>query len=521
LKIKSVKPCGEGQTYDLEVDHPLHQFYCNGLLTSNSHSVAYTYISYYESWLKLYYPLEFFTALLNNTSAKKEKNKENVISKYILDAQKGSQYREPITIQPPNINQSMKIFTIHNNEIYFGLAWVKNLGSDIIDYIIQDRDTNGLFKSVDDLYTRSLGYTKKPSKRDWDALVWSGSLDIFLIPNETRMHVYNHVYQDLRKEKKFVPEQTSDLDEVENRLIENENEYVNISFKEALMYAKLKQRETERHSEPFIPINILASEIMDNGLFLAKVVSVLEKITKTNKPYTQIRLRDETGEMLVFCWPWKLKGFNLVELIKGVIIVGTVNHSASGFIDLQEFAIIKDISKFQQDQIAKKQETEAKENEIRIEQEQQKAQEIKMEKASTKDKAIIAINKLVDQIAEDVVLKEYTAEENEKRFEKGSGIFNRLLTHNGKNVLFIYYNGDGFFARDRRIIKNINPEYLYIIDNNLKIHALFNGDILNELVKNQRTGDDIRTYPNIVELDTIEPEDAVHIITYYLHGVIK
>jgi DNA polymerase III alpha subunit len=521
MKIKSVKPCGVGQTYDLEIDHPLHQFYCNGLLTSNSHSVAYTYISYYESWLKLYYPLEFFTALLNNTSPKKEKNKENVISKYILDAQKGFKYRDPITVQPPNINQSMKIFTINNGEIVFGLAWIKNLGSDIIDYIIQDRDTNGLFKSVDDLYTRSLSYTKKPSKRDWDALVWSGSLDSFLIDGETRIHIYNHIYQDLRKEKKFVPEQTDDLDEVENRLIENENEYVNISFKEALMYTKLKKRETEHIAGSFIPINILASEVIENGSFLAKVVLCVEKVTKTNKPYVQIRLRDETGEMLVFCWPWKIEKSNLAELMKGIIIVGTVNHSESGFIDLQEFKIVKDISKFQQDQIAKKQLQEEENNKIRIEQEMAEAEKIKIAKATVKENAIQIINDLVNKIKQGVEIHEYTFTEDEERFEKGSGIYNRLLTYNGKNVLFIYYNNEGFFTNDRRIIKKINPNYLYIVDNELKIHSLFSGDILSELVKNHRTGDDSRTYPNIKTLNEIEPDDAVHIITYFLLGMSK
>jgi intein/homing endonuclease len=45
--IKSVKYWGKGQTYDLEVDHPDHQFYLhNGALTSNSHAVSYCITTY-------------------------------------------------------------------------------------------------------------------------------------------------------------------------------------------------------------------------------------------------------------------------------------------------------------------------------------------------------------------------------------------------------------------------------------------------------------------------------------------
>jgi len=40
---------------------------------NKSHSISYTYISFYEAWLKYYYMPEFYTALLNNTDPKKEK----------------------------------------------------------------------------------------------------------------------------------------------------------------------------------------------------------------------------------------------------------------------------------------------------------------------------------------------------------------------------------------------------------------------------------------------------------------
>jgi len=64
-KIISCKPIGKHQTFDLEVAHSDHQFYlANGILTSNSHAVAYAYNSYTCAWLYTYYEQEWVKACL-------------------------------------------------------------------------------------------------------------------------------------------------------------------------------------------------------------------------------------------------------------------------------------------------------------------------------------------------------------------------------------------------------------------------------------------------------------------------
>lgn len=64
-KIISCKTIGKHQTYDLEVNHPDHQFYlANGILTSNSHAMAYAYNSYHCAWLYTYYEKEWIKACL-------------------------------------------------------------------------------------------------------------------------------------------------------------------------------------------------------------------------------------------------------------------------------------------------------------------------------------------------------------------------------------------------------------------------------------------------------------------------
>ena len=67
--IKSVTPIGRHQTYDLEIDHSDHQFYlANGVLTSNSHAVAYAIDSYYCAYLMRYFEEEWVCAYLESMS---------------------------------------------------------------------------------------------------------------------------------------------------------------------------------------------------------------------------------------------------------------------------------------------------------------------------------------------------------------------------------------------------------------------------------------------------------------------
>jgi len=67
--IRSIKPIGRHRTYDLEVEHPDHQFYlANGMLTSNSHAVAYAIDSFWCAWLMTYHEEEWVCAYMESMS---------------------------------------------------------------------------------------------------------------------------------------------------------------------------------------------------------------------------------------------------------------------------------------------------------------------------------------------------------------------------------------------------------------------------------------------------------------------
>jgi DNA polymerase III alpha subunit len=127
-KIVRVVPVGECHMFDLEVANPTHNFLLpNGIVTSNSHSYAYAYISARLLWLKAHYPIEFYTATL--MCAKDTKKFKD----YKLDAEKHG-----IEICPVHINKSKKNFSINGDKIYFGFSNIKNIGA-TADRIVENQ----------------------------------------------------------------------------------------------------------------------------------------------------------------------------------------------------------------------------------------------------------------------------------------------------------------------------------------------------------------------------------------------
>ena len=84
------------------------------------HAVAYSLLSYLTAWLKVYYPVQFMTALLTAKSDRTEK-----LSAIINDC-----HRMGIKVLSPKINESKFSFTAipGKNEILFGFGAVKGIG---------------------------------------------------------------------------------------------------------------------------------------------------------------------------------------------------------------------------------------------------------------------------------------------------------------------------------------------------------------------------------------------------------
>ncbi|MBV51296.1 MAG: DNA polymerase III subunit alpha [Nitrospinae bacterium] len=141
---------------------------------NKSHSTAYALISYHTAYLKTHYPLQFFGALITADMDNTDK-----VIRYINDCRDMG-----IKVMPPEVNESMKDFTISNDHLIFGLGAIKNVGSSAIDTIIETRKEKGKFSSLRE-FCESIDL-RLVNRRVVESLIKSGACDS-LSPNRSAM----------------------------------------------------------------------------------------------------------------------------------------------------------------------------------------------------------------------------------------------------------------------------------------------------------------------------------------------
>ena len=132
---------------------------------NKSHSTSYAVISYQTAYLKANYPVEFMAALLTSVTGDSDK-----VSAYIVECQKMK-----VNVMPPDVNESLKDFTVVGSGIRFGLIAIKNVGLGAVESIISVRKTDGKFTSLLDFCSRV--DLRAVNKRVLESLIKSGAFD--------------------------------------------------------------------------------------------------------------------------------------------------------------------------------------------------------------------------------------------------------------------------------------------------------------------------------------------------------
>jgi DNA polymerase-3 subunit alpha len=173
--VKSIEYVGEKKTYDLEVATH-HNFVANDIIVHNSHSAAYSLLSYHTAWLKAHYPAEFMAALLSSVL-----DKTDDVVAYIAECKElprsVPRLEEPVEVLAPDVNQSGFKFTVVDHKtIRFGLGAVRGVGASAVKSILDARKKGpftSLFDFLDKIDIRAL------NKRACEALIAAGALDAF------------------------------------------------------------------------------------------------------------------------------------------------------------------------------------------------------------------------------------------------------------------------------------------------------------------------------------------------------
>jgi len=123
--IANVKYIGKEQTYDIEVASKDHIYYGNGIATSNSHGVSYAKISYWDSYLKTHFPLDFYCEKLNQSHHKIKP--KIAVNQLVTDAQRhGILIRSP-SLEDVLLDEKYKFYH-KDGEIVFGINHIKGIG---------------------------------------------------------------------------------------------------------------------------------------------------------------------------------------------------------------------------------------------------------------------------------------------------------------------------------------------------------------------------------------------------------
>ena len=149
-----------------------------GYAFNKSHAAAYAYVSYQTGYLKAHYEVEYLTAVLNNRITNID-----AVKKYTNYARK-----EGFIILPPDINKSVTLFKVEDGNIRFGLGALRNVGTGLIDKIVEERSANGPFKSFEDFVRRVNSNTL--NKKSLESLILSGAFTSFGIYRSQLMDVY-------------------------------------------------------------------------------------------------------------------------------------------------------------------------------------------------------------------------------------------------------------------------------------------------------------------------------------------
>lgn len=133
---------------------------------NKSHAACYALVAYRTAYLKCHYPAEFMAALMTSVLDQSSK-----IARYTAECK-----RLGLKLAPPSVNQSMKGFTANGNVINYGLLGIKNVGSDFVDGIIEERQKKP-FDDIADFCSRMLDCHF--NRRAAESLVRCGAMDCF------------------------------------------------------------------------------------------------------------------------------------------------------------------------------------------------------------------------------------------------------------------------------------------------------------------------------------------------------
>ncbi|MDB5185736.1 MAG: dnaE, partial [Candidatus Saccharibacteria bacterium] len=133
---------------------------------NKSHAACYGLIAYWTAYLKAHYPAAFMAALMTSDYDDTDR----------LAIEMTECKHMGIDVLPPDINESFVEFAVvpKTNQIRFGLAAIKNVGTGAVEEILRARK-EGAFETLEDFFSRV--NTRVANRKALESLIKSGAFD--------------------------------------------------------------------------------------------------------------------------------------------------------------------------------------------------------------------------------------------------------------------------------------------------------------------------------------------------------
>ncbi|GAG16137.1 unnamed protein product, partial [marine sediment metagenome] len=188
---------------------------------NKSHAASYAMIAYQCAYLKTYYPIEFYTSLLNIEETKNYRKIVNEIQ------------QNKIKVKQLNLNKSEKDFICDDKNIYWGFSKINGIGDKAAVEIIKFRDKHKI-TSLKQFLRDGIDISWRVcNKRVVEILIQIGAFDFKNTYRNYLLHIYTRFNTKTNKTDK----------KIERNTVEGRNELLNRAKKDADIFFKKEKNK--------------------------------------------------------------------------------------------------------------------------------------------------------------------------------------------------------------------------------------------------------------------------------------
>lgn len=283
---------------------------------NRAHAACYALIAYQTAYLKANFPTQFMASLLTSDYG----DTDRVAIEVAECEQMG------IEVLPPDINESYSTFTVvkesleedQKPRIRFGLTAIKNVGTSIVNAIIEERKQNGNYENLEDFLRRV--QTKDLNKKSLESLIKSGALDKFGERNQMLYNMEKLLTYAKTAQKEKTNGQTNlfgmlplaHLPSLRLEETEPTSKQQRIAWEKGFLGLYISEHPLDEYKEYFakntIPCREIGEYLGRSRVRIGGVITQIQKIlTRNQEPMLFIKVEDTSGEIEILVFPSTLK----------------------------------------------------------------------------------------------------------------------------------------------------------------------------------------------------------------------